>query len=332
MSPLEPSLEHLEIALTAKIETAFELPQDFDVLAHLLSDKRSLNTRKAYEKDINDFFRLMTGKPPTTDTVLEFLHLTQKQAVSVVLRYKSRLIDKGLKESTVNRRLAAIKSLTAMGRKLGVCEYSLEDIKGERLMGRYRDTTGIDSLTYKQVLEQCPRHTPLGKRDYAILRLLWDNALRRGELVKCNVADFDVHNRTLSILGKGRGSYQELIDLSPGTVQALSTWRASRKKTTPNEPLFTALDFHNQGHRLSGEAIRVIVCRYCKAAGVTKRMSPHRIRHSAITAALDATDGNVRKVQKLSRHKQIDTLMIYDDNRQRVQGELTGLLSDLVED
>jgi integrase/recombinase XerC len=61
-------------------------------------------------------------------------------------------------------------------------------------------------------------------------------------------------------------------------------------------------------------------------------MSPHRIRHSAITAALDATDGNVRKVQKLSRHKQIDTLMIYDDNRQRVQGELTGLLSDLVED
>ena len=47
---------------------------------------------------------------------------------------------------------------------------------------------------------------------------------------------------------------------------------------------------------------------------------------------VDATDGNVRKVQKLSRHKQIDTLMIYDDNRQRVQGELTGLLSDLVED
>lgn len=332
MSPPEPSLERLEMALVAPIEKAFDVPQNVDVLAQLLCDKRSPNTRQAYEKDINDFFRLMTGKPPTPDTVLEFLHLTQKQAVSVVLRYKSRLIDKNLKESTVNRRLAAIKSLTAMGRKLGVCEYSLEDVKGERVQGRYRDTTGIDSSTYKKVLESCERNTPLGKRDYAILRLLWDNALRRGELVKCNVADFDVHNRTLSILGKGRGSYQELIDLSPGTVQALSEWLASRKKTTPNEPLFTALDFHNKGHRLSGEAIRVIVCRYCSLAGVTKKMSPHRIRHSAITAALDATDGNVRKVQKLSRHKQLDTLMIYDDNRQRVQGELTGLLSDLVED
>ena len=40
-------------------------------------------------------------------------------------------------------------------------------------------------------------------------------------------------------------------------------------------------------------------------------MFPHRIRHSVITAALDATEGNVRKVQKLSRHKNLNTLMVY---------------------
>ncbi len=42
-----------------------------------------------------------------------------------------------------------------------------------------------------------------------------------------------------------------------------------------------------------------------------KQMFPHRIRHSVITAALDATEGNVRKVQKLSRHKNLNTLMVY---------------------
>jgi integrase/recombinase XerC len=63
---------------------------------------------------------------------------------------------------------------------------------------------------------------------------------------------------------------------------------------------------------------------------VKKIVSPHRIRHSGITAALDATDGNVRKVQKLSRHANLNTLMIYDDNRQNIQGELSDLLSDLV--
>jgi integrase/recombinase XerC len=59
-------------------------------------------------------------------------------------------------------------------------------------------------------------------------------------------------------------------------------------------------------------------------------MSPHRIRHSAITAALDATDGNVRKVQKLSRHANLETLMVYDDNREKAQLEITELLDDLI--
>jgi integrase/recombinase XerC len=58
-------------------------------------------------------------------------------------------------------------------------------------------------------------------------------------------------------------------------------------------------------------------------------MSPYRIRHSAITAALDATDGNVRKVQKLSRHQKLDTLMLYDDNRGRDQQDVTEMLDSM---
>ena len=52
--------------------------------------------------------------------------------------------------------------------------------------------------------------------------------------------------------------------------------------------------------------------------------------HSSITAALDATDGNIRKVQKLSRHADPRTLMIYDDNRQKDQQEISSLLADMV--
>jgi integrase/recombinase XerC len=48
-----------------------------------------------------------------------------------------------------------------------------------------------------------------------------------------------------------------------------------------------------------------------------------------ITAALDATDGNVRKVQKLSRHSKLDTLMIYDDNRHKDQHDITQLLDEM---
>jgi integrase/recombinase XerC len=58
-------------------------------------------------------------------------------------------------------------------------------------------------------------------------------------------------------------------------------------------------------------------------------MSPRRIRHSAITATLDAIDRNVRKVQKLSRYRKLGTLMIYDDNRDRDQQDVTEMLDGM---
>jgi integrase/recombinase XerC len=272
----------------------------------------------------------MTGKEVTPDLVLEFLHLERTQAVSVVLKYKAELIQQGLKEATVNRRIAAIKSLVAMGRKIGVCNFSLEDIKGEKVQ-KYRDTTGIDASAFKRVLGQCDRNTLQGKRDYALLRLLWGNALRRNEVSQLNISDFDPDSKTLRILGKGRGTQSEVIDLGSGCVEAIAQWLEASRGTRPDDaPLFTSLDFANSGHRLTGDGLRKIIVKLCTKAGIKKTMSPHRIRHSAITAALDATDGNVRKVQKLSRHRQLDTLMIYDDNRGKDQQEVTALLDDLV--
>jgi integrase/recombinase XerC len=330
MNKIETSIVTLEASLDAKIERYFDpLDTDPDVLKQLLADKRSENTRRAYERDVNDFLVTMTGTAALPDNVLEFLHLEERQAVAVVLKYKAKLIDKGLKEATVNRRLAAVKSLVEMGRKLGACHYTLTDIKGEKVTS-YRDTTGVDAGTFEQILRQCDRATLAGKRDYALLRLLWGNALRRNEISQLNVRDFDPASRTLRIFGKGRGTHSEMVDLGAATVAAIADWLEARGgNPSPDTPLFTALDFANSGHRLTGDGIRKIVVRHSEKAGIKKQMSPHRIRHSAITAALDATDGNVRKVQKLSRHKNLNTLMIYDDNRGRDQQDVTELLDEM---
>ena len=325
----EQSLSPLSLSLYAKFERHFDtLDTDPDVLQQLLADKRSPNTKRAYEKDVRDFFRSMTQAEPTQEAVLEFLHLERPQATAVVLKYKAKLFEKGLKESTVNRRLAAIKSLVAMGRKLGVCNYSLEDVKGEKVE-RYRDTTGVSPVVFSRVLVWCDRNTQIGKRDYALLKLLWGNALRRNEVVQLDISDFDPDARTLTILGKGKGTQRQTIELSASTTDAIIEWLETRSRQIGDSPLFIALDFKHSGHRLTGDAILKVVKRYCSKAGVKKVMSPHRIRHSAITAALDATDGNIRKVQKLSRHSQLDTLMIYDDNRGRDQGEVTELLDEV---
>ncbi|MFM6047295.1 MAG: tyrosine-type recombinase/integrase [Dolichospermum sp.] len=322
----------LESSLSTPIGSRFthiDSRQDTDVLNQLLADKRAETTRRAYLSDINNFFNIMTGDTANHDAVLEFLHLSQGKAVATVLKYKAALINKGLKEATVNRRIAAIKSLVVFGRKVGVCSYSLEDVKGEKT-AKYRDTTGVDAPTFKSILQQCDLNTVKGIRDYAILRLLWGNALRRGEVSKLNKGDFDPTAKTLRILGKGKGTQYQTIDLSPAAVESINNWLSVRGQIAADTPLFSALDNAHRGHRLTGDAIRKIVCEYSQNAGIAKTMSPHRVRHSAITAALDATGGDVRKVQKLSRHSKLDTLMIYDDNRKRDQGEITNLLDDLL--
>ena len=82
--------------------------------------------------------------------------------------------------------------------------------------------------------------------------------------------------------------------------------------------------------RLSDQHIYVLVDDVAKAVNLPKKFSPHRIRHSSITAALDATGGDVRAVQKLSRHSKLEVLMVYDDARLDAQGDISDLLGGMV--
>ncbi|MBW4449804.1 MAG: tyrosine-type recombinase/integrase [Spirirestis rafaelensis WJT71-NPBG6] len=100
-----------------------------------------------------------------------------------------------------------------------------------------------------------------------------------------------------------------------------------------NEPLFQSCAYHRtQDGRLTGETVRALIDNLCKKAGITKKMSPHRIRHSSITTALEHSNGNYQKVQTLSRHASLNTIKIYDDNRRasQQQQELSNLLGDLL--
>lgn len=140
----------------------------------LLSEKRSISTRKAYDRDVKHFFTTIFGVEYTAEWVVRFLALPQAQALEWVVRYKATMIGRGLSEATVNRRLSALRALVHKGRVLGVCSYTLEDIKGETVI-KYRDTSSVTPQEFKQILLTCDRTTAKGVRDYAILCLLWDN-------------------------------------------------------------------------------------------------------------------------------------------------------------
>lgn len=305
-----------------------------DLLQELLRECKSPNTKRAYQRDLNRFFLAVTGQEPNALIVAEFLSLERNDAIAIVLKYKFVLKEKGLSENTINRNLAAIKSLVKFAQDVGHCGWSLEVVRGEKVQ-TYRDTSGVNRDTFMKVLAVPNRTTLKGLRDYAILRLIWENGLRRAEISKTNRVHFDPDDRTLSIWGKGKGMQLEAVTLSNGAIAAIEEWltaRELRHPVTPDNPLFISLDGAHFGMRFSEDGIYKMVRGAAEAAGLKKRFSPHRGRHSAITAALDATDGNVRVVQKLSRHADIRTLMIYDDNRRNGQGEVSNLLAGLLDD
>ncbi|MFO0051610.1 MAG: tyrosine-type recombinase/integrase [Dolichospermum sp.] len=314
------------VLLNSKVSHLTPVPPSTDwgrVLTDWLATKRSNHTRRVYQKDIDNFLadiNLELGK---------FLSLDRHGAYALVSRYKGELITKGLKSATINRRLAAIKSLVAFSYNCGHSEFMLEAVKSEKLSA-YRDTSGVDPEAFKRVLGGIDRGTLKGIRDYALLLLLWSNALRRSEVSKANINDFDPTAKTLSIFGKGRGNQSEIVSLGIGTVTAITAWLEARGEHDPDKSLFVSINPGYRDGRLSTQSIYDIVSDRCQSAGISKTMSPHRVRHSSITAALEATGGDVRRVQKLSRHSSLNTLLIYDDNRKNHQREVTDLLDSLI--
>jgi len=264
----------------------------------------------------------------TPALLAQFLLLDSHQAFELVSQYHGLLIARQLAPATINQKLAAIKSLVNYASQAGKCHYTLTNIKAEKLI-QYRDTKGISKEQFKLMLEAIDPDTLLGLRDRSILLLLWTNALRRSEIVNCDVKDFFPTAGELVITGKGKIGQPETISLGKGAVAAIDNWLAKRGNYTTNDPLFCAVHKGYWGNRLHTHSIYKLVQKYAKLAGIDKVMSPHRIRHSSITEALNLTNGDVRKVQKLSRHSNLNTLMIYDDNRHSLQGEVTQMLDEL---
>jgi integrase/recombinase XerC len=220
----------------------------------------------------------------------------------------------------------------------------LSDVNGLKVDG-YRDTAGIAPQGFHNVISLPDRATVKGRRDYAILRLLWDNALKRGEISNLNVEDFVSIGKAsaaseasleqenpagrLAIVGN-RKIQPSLIALAPPTTSAIGDWLVVRGNCQPSDPLFISLDRRSKGHRLDGSSIYRLVRKFSEAAGIDKVVSPHQVRHSAITAYLDASEGNIRGAQGLSRHTSLNILSRYEDNRQQYQEQASNILADLV--
>lgn len=283
---------------------------------------RSPRTLAAYRADLDDF-RLWLNAP-TLDTAAAALLVGQGDGNAIAMAYRASLLERNLAPATVNRRLAALRSLVKVARLIGRVTWALdvESVKG----AKYRDTRGPGTPGVRQMLGLlATRRDAKGLRDTALVRLLYDVALRRAEVVALELGDVDLTAGTVRVLGKGRRE-PETLTLPAPTKAALAAWLQVRGL----EPgaFFTNNDPAKKGHRLTASGLYRIVRTLGARAGFTTR--PHGLRHAGITEALERTGGNLRAAARFSRHRDWRTLAIYDDNREDVAGKVAELVAEAV--
>src|SRR5262249_4961022 len=147
---------------------------------------RSPQTLRAYRKDLEDFAAFL-GVPSVEAIPGALLGGAQGSASESAPRHRADLQGRGLAPATVNRRLAAIRSLVKLARVLGLVPWTL-DVDGVR-SETYRDTRGPGRQGFRQLLAALEgRQDAKGLRDRALLRLLFDLGLRRAAAVPLDVA------------------------------------------------------------------------------------------------------------------------------------------------
>jgi integrase/recombinase XerD len=230
--------------------------------------------------------------------------------------------------ATTNKILSAVKRVLKEAWRLGQIpseDYQraidLKNVRGSRLpAGRALETDEVKAL-----LKVCKKdERPLGKRDYAILSLLYAGGLRRSEVVALDLRDYNQKENAMKIRD-GKGGKERMVYLGGGIEQPLQQWLDIRGEDAG--ALFCPISWKGKllARRLSDQSIAYLLVQRAKEAGL-ERTSPHDFRRTFISNLLDA-GADIATVQQLAGHASVTTTARYDRRGAEAKKKAARLIS-----
>lgn len=140
-------------------------------------------------------------------------------------------------------------------------------------------------------------------RNRLCLQFIYSTGCRVSEAVKMKIHDLDMENGTASVRG-GKGNKDRVVVLSQKWITEIKKY--FKRKKVPSEFVFSK----KNGKSISTDTVERIIRHAAKEAGITKRVTPHVLRHSFATHLLDSGE-NIRKIQVLLGHSNLSTTAIY---------------------
>ena len=227
--------------------------------------------------------------------------------ITLLRRYIASLLEEGYEKSSIARKLSALRSFYSYLIQVNIiAKNPLLTISSPKLTKRLPAFLSSDEVN--KLIMTPDISTPLGMRDKAMLELLYASGLRVSEIASLDIVNVNLEEREVRVLGKG--SKERITLMGKPAVNAIDCYLREGRPKLIGQRSTDALFLNRYGRRLSKRSIQQTLSRYATAAGFTKRVFPHMIRHSFATHLLDG-GADLRVVQELLGHVSLSTTQIY---------------------
>ena len=192
-----------------------------------------------------------------------------------------------------------------------------DNLKGAKTSADNMKRDAFKREDFQAVLESISTDTVTGIRDYLLIALCAQCALRIIELHRANIGDFKMMRGEcwLYVQGKGHNEKDTPVKVDLELYDLIMEYIATRPGAKKNDPLFVGTSNRAKGQRLSEPSISTIIKERFKAAGYdSDKLTAHSLRHTGVTALLRANGGNIQQAQHFARHKSMNTTLIYAHN------------------
>ncbi|MHC4407769.1 MAG: tyrosine recombinase [Planctomycetota bacterium] len=247
------------------------------------------NTLLAYRRDLEDYARFLGGK--------------KQVRPRDVVDYLAHLRKLGRAETTIARRFACLRSFHRFCAAEGLAKNNptemLDSPRRWRTLPRVLGNRDVE-----RILEAADRATELGRRDKALLELLYATGGRVSEITGARIGDWMEDLGLLRL--RGKGGKERLVPVGRAAREAMAVHVADRGDPDRCAPLIASV----RGQKLTRDRVFRLLREYAEKAGVNPLPSPHDLRHAFATHLL-AGDADIRAVQELLGHASVATTQLY---------------------
>ncbi|MFY9619776.1 MAG: tyrosine recombinase XerC [Pyrinomonadaceae bacterium] len=287
-------------------------------LDHLRYERNvSVHTLRNYESDLQQFVayllppeRAKPGGKKRAPTPLPEPDIKQIDHITI-REWLASLHSDRKKKSSIARKLAALRTFFQFLVREGVLESNpAKLVATPRKEKKLPVHLSVEDAV--RFIETPDAETHFGKRDRAILELLYATGVRVSELVQLNLRDIDFGNKLLRVFGKRRK--ERIVPFGEPAAKALQDYLSVREQFLMNAPATKRdaqpLILNYQGTRMTTRSVGRLIEKYIKLCAGIHDISPHALRHSFATHLLDS-GADLRDIQALLGHARLSTTQVY---------------------